>query len=259
MTWTWKWNTVCQAAAPHEFRRLTPSAPSARSARPATRFAVRAHAARSSSPTSSRSAAWARGTTSAWPRVAGAMSMNASVRSSSSTTVAGRSPATIRQNRARAGSGGPPATIRQNRQSAGSSSAMAREPTDRVRPAMAATRPVDEVVAELREAIEHLASFPRPSASDGERRAADWIAARLRREGCDAHVEEERAHGGYWWPLGLLSPAAGVAALSGRRAAAVAVGAAAAAAIADDITGGAQWFRRRMLPGRSTWNVVAQA
>jgi hypothetical protein len=123
---------------------------------------------------------------------------------------------------------------------------------------MPATRPVDEVAGELREAVEHLASFPRPSASDGERRAADWIAARLRGEGCDAHVEQERAHGGYWWPLGLLSAAAGVAALSGRRAAAVAVGVAAAAGIADDITGGAQWFRRRLLPSRPTWNVVAQ-
>jgi hypothetical protein len=35
--------------------------------------------------------------TRAWPRVAGLMSMNASVRSSSSTIVAGRSPLTILQ------------------------------------------------------------------------------------------------------------------------------------------------------------------
>src|SRR5437763_14177318 len=56
-----------------------------------------ATAHRSSRSTSSRSAEWARGTTSACPRVAGAMSMNASVRSSSSTIVDGRSPAMILQ------------------------------------------------------------------------------------------------------------------------------------------------------------------
>ena len=109
-----------------------------------------------------------------------------------------------------------------------------------------------------REAIGHLASFERPSASDGERRAADWIAARLRAEGVDAHVEEERAHGTYWWPLGLLTAAAGLAALTGRRGIATAVGAASAALIADDISGGHQLFRRRALPLRPTWNVVGE-
>ena len=51
----------------------------------------------------------------------------------------------------------------------------------------------------------------------------------------------------------------GRGAARGRRRAAAAVGAAAAAGIADDITGGAQWFRRRLLPSRPTWNVVAEA
>jgi Peptidase family M28 len=109
-----------------------------------------------------------------------------------------------------------------------------------------------------REAIGHLASFERPSASDGERRAADWIAAKLREEGVDAHVEEERAHGTYWWPLGLLTAASGLAALTGRRRIAAAVGAASAVLIADDISGGKQVFRRRALPGRATWNVVGE-
>jgi hypothetical protein len=36
-------------------------------------------------------------------------------------------------------------------------------------------------------------------------------------------------------------------------------GALAAAGIADDISGGRQWFRRRFLPSRTTWNVVAEA
>jgi hypothetical protein len=115
------------------------------------------------------------------------------------------------------------------------------------------------VVAELESAVRHLASFERASASDGERRAADWIAARLGELGADARVEEERAHGTYWWPLGLLTGLAGLAGLTGRRSLAIAAGAAAAAAIADDITGGRQLFRRRVLPMRSTWNVVAEA
>jgi acetylornithine deacetylase/succinyl-diaminopimelate desuccinylase-like protein len=117
----------------------------------------------------------------------------------------------------------------------------------------------DALRAELEEAVRHLASFDRPSASNGERRAAEWIAGRLRELGCAARVEQERAHGTYWWPMGVLCALAAAGALSGRRAAALAAGAFATAAIADDITGGRQWFRRRALPSRPTWNVVAQA
>ena len=113
-------------------------------------------------------------------------------------------------------------------------------------------------VAELESAVRHLASFERASASDGERRAAQWIAGRMRELGADARVEEEPAHGTYWWPLGLLCALAGAAGLSGRRGAAFVAGAAAAAGIADDITGGRQLFRRRFLPTRTTYNVVAE-
>ncbi len=113
--------------------------------------------------------------------------------------------------------------------------------------------------AELEDVVRHLASFERPSASDGERRAAEWIARRLGEHGCDARVEQERAHGTYWWPMGLLCALAGAAGLTGRRVPALAAGGFAAAAVADDITGGRQWFRRRLLPSRPTWNVVAQA
>jgi hypothetical protein len=117
----------------------------------------------------------------------------------------------------------------------------------------------DALRAELEEVVRHLAAFERPSASDGERRAAEWIAQRLRDHGCAARVEEERAHGSYWWPMGLLCGLAAAGALTGRRTAALTAGAFATAAIADDITGGRQWFRRRLLPSRPTWNVVAQA
>jgi len=44
MTCRWKWKTVCQAAAPLEFRRFTPAAPSWSRARRATRWAVTATA-----------------------------------------------------------------------------------------------------------------------------------------------------------------------------------------------------------------------
>src|SRR3954470_21620758 len=110
----------------------------------------------------------------------------------------------------------------------------------------------------LERVIRELAAFERPSASAGESRAADWIAGELRAAGCrEVRVEEESAHGGYWWPLGLLNAGSLLAAARGRRTAAV-VGAAAAAAIYDDVSGGKLWFRRA-LPRRSTYNVVAEA
>lgn len=109
----------------------------------------------------------------------------------------------------------------------------------------------------MREVVGHLASFDRPSASAGERRAADWIAARLEVEGCRARVEEERAHGTYWWPLGLLTAAAGLAGWRAGRLGRALVGALTAAAVADDISGGGLWFRR-LLPRHAAWNVVAE-
>jgi hypothetical protein len=107
--------------------------------------------------------------------------------------------------------------------------------------------------------VRELASFERPSASAGERRAAEWLAGELREAGCRVRIEEERAHGGYWWPLGLLNAAAGLAALAGRRLPSLVVGGAAAAAVWDDVSGGRLWFRCAVLPHRSTWNVVAEA
>jgi acetylornithine deacetylase/succinyl-diaminopimelate desuccinylase-like protein len=113
--------------------------------------------------------------------------------------------------------------------------------------------------------MEELASYERPSASEGEHRAAEWIAERLRSYGHEATVEVERAHGGFWWPLGLLNAAvtiAGVAATRTRsrrtRLLTGAIGAGAAAAIWDELGGGRLWFRRATLPQRDTFNVVAQ-
>lgn len=116
-----------------------------------------------------------------------------------------------------------------------------------------------------REAILELAALERPSASEGERHAAERIAARLSDHGLRAAIEEEPAHGGYWWPLSLANLLAVGGALAARRrrfrvrllgAAAAALG---AAAVWDEVSGGSLWFRRALLPQRSTWNVVADA
>jgi hypothetical protein len=117
-----------------------------------------------------------------------------------------------------------------------------------------------------RDAIYELAAFERSSASDGEKRAAELIAGRLRALGCDTRIEEERAHGGYWWPIALgnlIAASGGWLALRGRgriaRTAGAAAAGAAAAALWDDLGHGRRWFRRRLLPHRPTWNVVAEA
>ena len=117
-----------------------------------------------------------------------------------------------------------------------------------------------------RDAIHELAAFARPSASDGERRAAELIARRLRELGCEVEIEQERAHGGYWWPIALansIAAAGAFGALRGRgrltRLAGALAGGTSAAALWDDLGHGSRWFRRRLLPHRPTWNVVAEA
>lgn len=117
-------------------------------------------------------------------------------------------------------------------------------------------------VDRLRSIVEHLAAIERPSASEGEREAAEWIRDELRAHGLEARIEAERAHGTYWVPLGLMTAGAGVAGLAARtrrgRGAAALVGVLAAAGIADDVSGGPHVFRR-LLPHRTTYNVVAEA
>lgn len=113
--------------------------------------------------------------------------------------------------------------------------------------------------------VRHLAGIERSSASPGEREAAEWIAARLRALGVESRVERERAHGGYWRPIGLLNALAalaGLGALRARarpgRALAALLGGGAAAALWDDVGGGRHWFRKAALPFRDTWNVVGE-
>jgi hypothetical protein len=117
--------------------------------------------------------------------------------------------------------------------------------------------------AQLEATVHHLAGIEdRGSATPGEREAAEWIAQRMRELGAGARIEEEKAHGTFWWP-GTLANAMGiagaVAALRGKRLLGAALGAVGAAGLYDDVTGGSLWFRRRLLPHRSTWNVVAEA
>ena len=112
--------------------------------------------------------------------------------------------------------------------------------------------------SELRNRVERLAAIDRPSASAGEARAAEEIAAELRDQGARVRIEHEPAHGTYWWPVGLLCGAAAVVGLLRGRLAAFLTGAFGAVALTDDLTGGQQWFRRRFLPTRITTNVVAE-
>jgi acetylornithine deacetylase/succinyl-diaminopimelate desuccinylase-like protein len=112
---------------------------------------------------------------------------------------------------------------------------------------------------ELRRTVEHLSSWDRPSASDGERRAALWIADELRSLGFPVEVEEERAHGTYWWPMGLLSLLAALAGVARGRVAGTLAGAVSAVGIWDEAGLWRGYWTRRLLPHRPTWNVVGRA
>lgn len=112
----------------------------------------------------------------------------------------------------------------------------------------------------LRSWLEELEGIERPSASEGERRAAEWLVARFGELGAEARIEAEPAHGTYWWPLGLgaaLGAIGGIAALRGRRLLGGALAAAAAAGMASDYPPGKRHLRR-LLPRRTTYNVVCE-
>ncbi|MDX6615016.1 MAG: hypothetical protein QOD60_107, partial [Solirubrobacterales bacterium] len=84
----------------------------------------------------------------------------------------------------------------------------------------------------LRDTIETLAAIERPSNSEGERQAAEWIAAKLADLGADARVEEELSFSSFARPMAALSAlgvAAGLAAAKRKRGLAAVVGVAAAA------------------------------
>jgi hypothetical protein len=112
----------------------------------------------------------------------------------------------------------------------------------------------------LRARLEELERIYRPSASEGERRAAEWLVDQFRALGAEARIEAADAHGTYWWPLGFgtaLGALGGIAALRGRRAFGAALGALGAAGIASDFPPH-QRRLRAPLPKRTAYNVVCE-
>ncbi|HKB51601.1 MAG TPA: M28 family peptidase [Solirubrobacterales bacterium] len=112
----------------------------------------------------------------------------------------------------------------------------------------------------LRSWLEELERIDRPSASEGERRAAEWLVERFAELGAETRIEAEPAHGTYWWPLGIgaaLGALGGIAALRGRRLFGVLLGIVGAAGIASDFPPGKRLLRK-VLPKRTTYNVVCE-
>lgn len=133
--------------------------------------------------------------------------------------------------------------------------------------------------------LEELERIERPSASAGERQAAEWLVAQFAELGLEARIEAEPAHGTYWWPIGIgtamgvLSSLLGLSAkrraiaaqaaaelapgspkaASGRlrRLMAALLGALGAFGIASDFPPNRRFFRR-FLPRRTTYNVVCE-
>ncbi|MGN6257253.1 MAG: M28 family peptidase [Solirubrobacterales bacterium] len=112
----------------------------------------------------------------------------------------------------------------------------------------------------LRERLEELERIDRPSASEGERQAAEWLVTRFGKLGAEARIEAEPAHGTFWWPLGIgavLGVLGAALALRGRRLLGALLGLVGAAGIADDFPPN-QRRLRRVLPKRTTYNVVCE-
>lgn len=112
----------------------------------------------------------------------------------------------------------------------------------------------------LRERLEELERIERPSASEGERRAAEWLVERFAELGAAARIEAAPAHGTFWWPLGLgtmLGAVGAALALCGRRLLGGLLGLLGAAGIAEDFPPRGR-FLRRLLPRRTTYNVVCE-
>jgi hypothetical protein len=112
----------------------------------------------------------------------------------------------------------------------------------------------------LREWLGELERIERPSASEGERRAAEWIVERFAELGAESRIEAETAHGTFWWPVGIgaaLGALGGIVALRGRRLPGTVLGVIGAAGIAGDFPPGKRPLRR-LLRKRTTYNVVCE-
>ncbi len=112
----------------------------------------------------------------------------------------------------------------------------------------------------LRARLEELERIYRPSASAGERRAAEWLVDQFRSLGAEARIEAAEVHGTYWWPLGIgtaLGALGGALTLRGRRRLGFALGAIATAGIASDFPPH-QRRLRTLLPKRTSYNVLCE-
>jgi acetylornithine deacetylase/succinyl-diaminopimelate desuccinylase-like protein len=116
--------------------------------------------------------------------------------------------------------------------------------------------------ATLREVCEALAPMERLAGSEGEREAAEWIAARLEQTGARVQIDEEEFHDGFTDLLAGLaagSIAAGAAGMTrAGRPLGVLGGIATGALFADDISNGFRPYRKAVAEVKTTWNVVAE-
>jgi hypothetical protein len=112
-----------------------------------------------------------------------------------------------------------------------------------------------------RRLLDELCAIERPSASPGERRAAEWLVGELRELGVHARIESEPAHGTFWWPLGIAAAAglvAGAAALRGHRFLGTALATVAGMAGVDDLPPSGGRRIRSLLPKGERSQVVAE-
>src|SRR3990172_8255728 len=120
----------------------------------------------------------------------------------------------------------------------------------------------DDLQAQLLADIEGLCRFQRPSASEGEREAAHWVASRFQDAGLEPELEEFSFYPDYW-TVGAAHMGLGLAAsyigLGGRRLGALGaiLGAATALSFWGDASARFHWLRS-LFPPRPSYNVLAR-
>jgi hypothetical protein len=109
----------------------------------------------------------------------------------------------------------------------------------------------------IREDLARLAAIERDSASDGEAQAAELLAGMMTERGLWPTLEREPASGRFWRSTGAAAAAGAAAGLIGRRSrlGGAALATLAAALMADDVDSRAHLLRR-LLPSRTTTNVL---
>ncbi|HEX2466991.1 MAG TPA: M28 family peptidase [Solirubrobacterales bacterium] len=112
-----------------------------------------------------------------------------------------------------------------------------------------------------RQLLDELCAIHRPSASPGERQAAEWLLAQLSKLGIEGRIDSEPAHGTYWWPLGIaaaLGAVGGFAALREHRLLGAACAGLGTAAAIDDLPPHGRRRLRRLLPQGERSQVLAE-